>query len=564
MNRGLCFRIAATAAALLAVGASTAGAAPPVNDDFAARIPMPAEAFSGVAGSNAEATLEPGEPDLLGTGGASVWWSWTAPVSGACEVNTFGSDFDTIVYVFTGAQLEDLAAGVVAQSDNSNVEDQSRTQFNAVAGTTYHVSVHGKAGATGTIRLKIRPFSTASDNDAFAARRPLPGLAWSGAGADNTGAGLEPGEPDPMSAADSTLWWSWTAPSTGSVQIDTLDSDFDTVLYVYTGTSLEDLVLVGANDQAEANTSRVRIAATAGTTYHIAVGRFAFSGAAAGILSLNIAPGSPPSPPPNDAFVDRLSLGSGFNGSASGSNLGATTEPHEPLGSVFGDNSVWWTWTAPASGEYAFDTAGSSFNTVLTLYSGNNLAAGLVEQAAGGASPGSHDTQVLLNAVGGETYAIRVSGLEGASGNISLQFGPNFTPPAGPYAAWLANYPGIGDVAPSADPDRDGYSNLLELALGLNPTVNSTGSGDPAAAHAPAIFDSPGFMEIRYTVVPGNLGGGSSAIQVMGEWATMLEGPWNAITPDALGSNRFRVRVPIDAADRKFLRVRVSDPAGLP
>ena len=29
-----------------------------------------------------------------------------------------------------------------------------------------------------------------------------------------------------------TVWWTWTAPSSGTYQIDTSNSDFDTVLYV--------------------------------------------------------------------------------------------------------------------------------------------------------------------------------------------------------------------------------------------------------------------------------------------------------------------------------------------
>jgi len=545
------------AAALLGSALQSIQAAPPANDDFAARIAMSSVPFSRVTGTNAEATLEPDEPDILGNGGSSVWWTWIAPADGIHEVNTFRSDFDTILYVFVGDPLVDVEPQVTAQSDNSSDQEQSRTQFTAVAGTAYQIAVHGKLGVTGAIELTIRPFTLAASNDAFVDRVVLPGVAISGAGADTTGATLEPGEPDPLAVADSSLWWSWTAPSTGAVQIDTVDSDFDTVLYVYTGNSVAALDLVGANDQADANTSRVRIAAVGGATYQIAVSRYIFSEATAGILSLNVTPGG--SGPSNDQFSNRVNLGSSLNATTSGTNVGATTEVHEPLGAIAGDNSVWWTWTAPATGEFDINTTGSMFNTVLTLFSGNSLAT-LSEEAAGGAFPGSPDTQVLLNAMVGQTYVIRVCGLEGASGNIALQIQANFTPPSEPYAIWLANYPGLADTARLADPDRDGFSNLFELVFGLDPTVNSHGAGDPAASNAPVIMPSPDYLELRYTVVPGNLGSGPTAIQAMGEWSSTLFAPWQDVAPESVGGNQFRIRIPIDSVDRKFLRLRVTDP----
>ena len=54
--------------------------------------------------------------------------------------------------------------------------------------------------------------------------------------------------------------------------------------------------------------------------------------------------------------------------------------------------------------------------------------------------------------------------------------------PPGTYASWAAGHPNRG--APAADPDADGYQNLLEYALGLNPAL-SDGAAPPVISNGP-------------------------------------------------------------------------------
>src|SRR5262249_48583588 len=65
---------------------------------------------------------------------------------------------------------------------------------------------------------------------------------------------------------------------------------------------------------------------------------------------------------------------SGTSLSLSGSNVGATKEVGEPnhAGNT-GGKSVWWTWTATASGRVYLDTTGSNFDTLLAVYTGNTV-----------------------------------------------------------------------------------------------------------------------------------------------------------------------------------------------
>jgi len=79
--------------------------------------------------------------------------------------------------------------------------------------------------------------------------------------------------------------------------------------------------------------------------------------------------------PANDNFANATSI-SGPSGSTGGNNIDATIEPDEPriyAGSYAGSNTVWWTWHCPADGWYSFDTRGTGFNTVLSVYTGPSL-----------------------------------------------------------------------------------------------------------------------------------------------------------------------------------------------
>jgi Ca2+-binding RTX toxin-like protein len=80
-------------------------------------------------------------------------------------------------------------------------------------------------------------------------------------------------------------------------------------------------------------------------------------------------------PPSNDNFADRIEL-SGFNVTATGSNTLATQEPDESTNDKSGPlgGSVWWSWTAPESGEVSINTLGSTFSTDLSVYTGSSVS----------------------------------------------------------------------------------------------------------------------------------------------------------------------------------------------
>ncbi len=136
----------------LLLTASLAQAAAPANDLFSNRI-----AIIGSSGqldaTNVNATRETGEP-IHYTGSlsvASVWWSWYCADYGKITISTCGSNFDTVLAVYTGTTLATLVK--IASSDDSCPPAQSAVTFNTLPGTTYKIAVASFTPSTGAIVL---------------------------------------------------------------------------------------------------------------------------------------------------------------------------------------------------------------------------------------------------------------------------------------------------------------------------------------------------------------------------------------------------------------------------
>ena len=161
-------RLAAAVATVGAVAATTlalpgtAYAAPPSNDAFAS-YQMLAPGANSVTGTNAEATKEATEPNHAGNaGGKSVWFRWDPRTSGLVTLDTFGSDFDTLLAVYRKP-----STGLIPVAHNDDASGDlltSRLTFDAVATVPYYIVVDGyndgSGAEAGNLRLRVRPLPT--------------------------------------------------------------------------------------------------------------------------------------------------------------------------------------------------------------------------------------------------------------------------------------------------------------------------------------------------------------------------------------------------------------------
>lgn len=121
-----------------------------------------------------------------------------------------------------------------------------------------------------------------------------------------------------------------------------------------------------------------------------------------------------------DDFISALPI-VGASATVYGTNVGMTKEPGEPnhAGNP-GGKSIWWRWTAPASGPVTITTAGSTFTTLLGVYTGPTVSNLTVMASDINSSGGTNRSRVTFDAVAGVTYHIAVDGYNAASARITL------------------------------------------------------------------------------------------------------------------------------------------------
>ena len=378
-----------------------------------------------------------------------------------------------------------------------------------------NIQASAPSKATRTITASF-PIVRASSNDNFANAIELTGHALQATG-NNQVSTRESGEPrhDGINSGGKSVWWKWTAPSSGRVVLNTHGSSFDTLLGVYTGHAVNSLSAVAQNDDEVLGlitTSRVQFTANGGTTYRIAVdGYNPGAGAESGSITLNLM-----APPANDHFANRIAV-TGSSWQQIGSNLYATRETAEPShADNGGGQSIWWTWTAPGNGTVVLNTSGSGFDTLLAVYTGSSVSQ-LTTVASNDDSPTGLTSRLTFNAIGGTAYQIAVDGKKTgasvASGSVTLSLSQSITPALTPVPDVTLDEGQQLDITLTAtDPDSPAQSLTYSLVSG--PQRMSLASGG-RLTWVPSEAEGPGSYSVTASVSDGiSSGTGSFTVTV--------------------------------------------------
>ena len=360
----------------------------PPNDDFTNRVVL-SGTTNFVHGWTSSATAEPGEPAHAGQPAqASVWYEWTAPFNGHIRIWAGSCNIWPRLAAYTGDMLTNLTAVASSGVWWSYLADYAfacQINFQVSAGITYKLAVDADGDPNGEFDLGFL-FVPAPPNDDFAQRTLLlepscqtrfitvdgqlePELfgTTNVVTGSNYGASKEPGEPNHAgNLGGASVWWSWAAPRNGRLNLDPSGTTFSNLLGAYTGDSLPSLTAVASN------IGGLEFPVREQTSYALALD--GADGARGDFtLALRFFPC-----PLNDDFANAKPR-TNSTWTIQGNTHAATVESNEPLhGDPQNNGSVWWRWTAPASGDV--QVTGSDPRGALSLgaYAGGSLGRLLV------------------------------------------------------------------------------------------------------------------------------------------------------------------------------------------
>jgi hypothetical protein len=369
----------------------------PMKDNFASRGTVSGILVQGSA-SNVDASSEPGEPLHAGkTGGKSMWVTWSPGLSGIATVSTMGSTFDTLLAVYQGNSLTSLTN--VVSDDESGGYHTSQVTFNAVGGKSYVIAVDGAGGQSGKIILSCN-LTPSLQTVATVLQQPADKTVGTNASASFT-----------VDASGSSLTYQWylngTAIPNATGWTYSLNAVTPSAVGVYqVKLQSGSQVTYGTPAQLQINYSDTGVDSNA-RAYD------KFSDAVDARVALN-SRRHPMSAPAR-----------GFSGTQVFSTYSGTQDPGEPENcGVPGGASSWFSYQPPYSGMLTIDTDGSSFDTLLGVYTGNgNDFSTLVSVACDNNSgTNGRTSKVTFNAVGGTIYYIAVDGVNGAYGTVYLHY----------------------------------------------------------------------------------------------------------------------------------------------
>lgn len=228
---------------------------------------------------------------------------------------------------------------------------------------------------------------------------------------------------------------------------------------------------------------------------------------------------------PGDDFDQRIQLTGGLVTYTGLQNSGATKESGEPnhAGNA-GGKSLWWTWTAPASGPATVTTAGSNFRNALAAYTGPTLT-NLTIVATNLAGVGTNTSQISFAAVAGTTYHFAVDGFNGTNGNVVLNLSlPNASIALSqPFKAGDGLFHFLITSAPGAVLRVDATTNLTTWTT-IATVTNVTGTLDFADPNSPS-FKQRFYRVVLPTATPQSLVLANSLRLTNGQFQFNVIGP---------------------------------------
>lgn len=385
--------------------------ATPSNNACGAPIMLPQNQV--VIGSSAGATGSDLTPGCGALDRADVWYNFAPQASGLHILELCSSSFDAVLSVHTSCVFTSPVACSDDQFVAGCVGSGARIAFNATVGQPFLVRVAGTNDSFGAFSLILY---TARSNDLCSSAIQLQ-LNVPYNGFTSPAVGTETAVGCAQSAGD--VWHSYSATVSGPHTFNLCGANFDSVISVHSGCPGEPGSFVLACDDngcgGQGGASIVTADLTVGQTYFIRVaGRVNGGSLSTGSYSLL----TQITPPLNDSCSSPavLTVGSPVAASTAGST-GADQTP----GCGSSDRlDIWYQFSAPAAGDYEFNTCGSVIDTTLALFAGCSTLLACVDDDPAYCGAGSRGARITRTLGAGASVLVRVAGVNDQAGRFQV------------------------------------------------------------------------------------------------------------------------------------------------
>jgi len=483
-----------------------------------------------------------------------IWYRIQMPYSGQLEVDSCGSSYDTVVSlyyyefgVFFPRDCDDDSAPCGGNKSLAN------DYFGE--GAIVYIRVSGYLGSKGNVQINVRAIPA---NDRCEAPATVGAGTWYG----NTTSATASNYAASCHTSDTRdIWYAYTPSCAGLVVMDTIGSNFDTVLSVYQGCG--GLEVACDDDSFGGYQSQVSFYATADVTYNIRLGGY---NAATGSTILNVYPPQVD----NDLCAAASTIGDGTNtfdtrcATTQGANLDAACG----LGDTPVVADVWYYYVAPTDGAAYLSFCDLTFDAVAAIYDAATgcPADGTTQIVCGITTEGCPASPtVSFNVSNGVAYWVRIGGYYGGPREQPLGTG-NFTitsVPGGP-----ANDSCSSAEVLASSPATAAFNGTLVAA-----TIDGSAVGDPDLGAGPDVWYS-WTAPCEGTIIVNACGTyNTSGVDTLISLHSACPGAPENTLNSALGSTDVRcdlhspedaeVVLSVTSGQQVFIRVAAQDPAGV-
>jgi hypothetical protein len=226
-----------------------------------------------------------------------------------------------------------------------------------------------------------------------------------------------------VTGIDNDIWFSWNAPSSGTATMSLCSgTGMDSKIAAYPGLGCPGAgSALACNDDTCALQSAISFLVVGGSNYILQLGNYPTATGAAGTFDLFITTGGPA----NDDCSNAIAIsGAGpfpFN------TTGATTSAQQSGSCPIAGHDIWYNWTAGASGVGTISLCGSTFDTVVAVYS----AGGCPLSGTGNCDDDfcGLQSQATFPCVAGNQYAVQIGGYGANSGPGTFTIAVSPSPP---------------------------------------------------------------------------------------------------------------------------------------